>query len=93
MDPEFESLKRQKSGQTNCPNLKCRKKYNNRTVPNKCEDCQTFMGGNYEPKEKALDAKLITSNIASVRLNTAGVAVRVFVDLKEAKVCSNFDYD
>jgi hypothetical protein len=96
MDP-FEklgslSLQRQKSGQTICP--KCSKQYNNRACPNRCTEanCQAFLGGNFIPKEKTLDAKLITSTIASVRLNTAGVPVRVFVDLKESKVCCSTYY-
>jgi hypothetical protein len=89
MDPldELGSLKRQKAGQTICP--KCKKQYNNRSLPLKCIEvsCEAFLGGSYKPKESALDAKLLNSTIASVRLNTAGVAVRVFVDLKENKVC------
>ena len=90
MDPfkDLGSLKRKRSGQTVCP--KCQKQYNNRALPLKCpeENCGAFLGGKYEPKETDLDAKMITSIIASVRLNPAGVPVRVFVDLKENKVCT-----
>ena len=86
MDPFYElgSLQRQKSGQTICP--KCNKQYNNRALPNKCFDCQAFLGGSFKPTEKGLDAQLITSTLASVRLNKAGPNKRVFVDLKQAKV-------
>ena len=88
MDPfhELGSLQRQKSGQTICP--KCNKQYNNRALPNKCFDCQAFLGGNFRPKDKSTDGKLITATIASVRLNKAGVHKRIFVDLKQSKVCS-----
>jgi hypothetical protein len=82
------SLQRQKSGQTVCP--KCFTVYNNRALPPKCDrgNCGAFLGGTYVRKTKPLDAKLITSTLASVRLNTSGVAVRVFVDLEESKVHS-----
>ena len=86
MDPldELGSLQKKKRGQTLCQN--CKKPYNNRSIKVKCDNCDAFMGGSYLPKEREKDALLITSTIASVRLNAAGVAVRVFVDLKENKV-------
>ena len=87
MDPldDIVSLKRQKSGQKICP--KCHKQYNNRAIPNKCFNCQAFLGGKYKLTAETQDAKLINSSIASVRLGTTGVHRRVFVDLKENKVC------
>ena len=80
------SLQRQKSGQTVCP--KCLTVYNNRALPRNCdrENCGSFLGGTYVRKTKPLDAMMITSTLASVRLNTSGVAVRVFVDLEKSKV-------
>ena len=44
------------------------------------------LGGTHQPKEKALDALLITSNLVSVRKNVGGVPVRVFVNLQQNKV-------
>ena len=87
MDPFFDvgSLKKQKSGQKICP--KCHKQYNNRAIPNKCFNYQAFLGGNYKQTAETKDAKLISSSIASVRMGTTGVHRRVFVDLKENKVC------
>ena len=89
MDPDpLDELgsSRNKPGQKECP--KCKKKYNNRSIPPRCSEtnCDAFLGGNYKVKAKDADAKLITSTIASVRLNTGGVPVRVFVDLRENKV-------
>ena len=88
MDPfmDFQPLKRQKSGQTSCP--KCKKGYNNRTVPEFCSDknCGARVGGSYKHKEKELDAQMITSSIVSVRQNATGRPLRVFVDLKSRKV-------
>ena len=86
MDPldELGSLQKKKRGQSVCQ--KCKKQYNNRSIKVKCDNCDAFMGGSYQPKEREKDAQLLTSTIASVRLNAAGVAVRVFVDLKENKV-------
>ena len=92
MDPleDLGSLKKKK-GQTACP--RCKKKYNNRCLPSHCNEvladgkkCDGFLGGKYKPKEIVMDAKMITSTIASVRLNQAGIPVRIFVDLKENKV-------
>ena len=50
------------------------------------------MGGNYEPPQKDMltDAKLITRDIASVRLNKTRQPIRIFVDLKQNKVCEIF---
>ena len=88
MDPfdELGSLRKQNRGQSNCP--KCGKQYNNRSKPVKCTglSCDAFLGGSFKPKVKEADAQLLTSTIASVRLNAAGIPVRVFVDLKENKV-------
>lgn len=50
------------------------------------EDCFYYLGGSYTPKEKSLDAYLLSTSVASVRKNVAGVPVRVFVDLQENKV-------
>ena len=91
MDPldELGSLKKPGRGQSVCP--KCKKQYNNRALKLKCSEgnCDGFLGGSYKPKPTEKDAKLLTSTIASVRLNTAGVPVCVFVDLKENKVKDN----
>ena len=88
MDPfdELGSLRKQNRGQSECP--KCGKQYNNRSKPVKCTglNCDAFLGGSFKPKVKEADAQLLTSTIASVRLNAAGIPVRVFVDLKENKV-------
>ena len=88
MDPlsDFHLLKRQKSGQTCCP--KCKKSYNNRSVPEfySHKSCGARIGGSYKPKEKTLDCQMITSSIASVRQNATGRPLRVFVDLKSRKV-------
>ena len=52
------------------------------------DDCHNYLGPyTYKPKEKTLDAQLITTSLASVRKNVGGVAVRVFVDLPNNKVC------
>ena len=86
---ELGSLQRQKSGQSNCPNRNCDRTFNNRAKPANCDKCGTFIGGSFKPKEKTLDAKILTSSIVSVRQNLMGVPTRVFVDLKESKVCLN----
>ena len=80
------SLQRQKSGQTVCP--KCLSVYNNRALPPKCdkEKCGEFLGGTYVRKTKPLDAMMLTSTLASVRLNVTGVPLRVFVNVEESKV-------
>ena len=87
MDPleDLGSLKR-KRGNPVCPG--CQKSYNNRALPLYCTEdgCDAYLGGKYTPKDKKPDAQMITSNIASVRLNQAGIPVRVFVDLEENKV-------
>ena len=59
-----------------------------RWVPLYCqtEDCHHYLGGSFKPKEKFLDAYLLTTSIASVRKNVAGAAVRVFVNLQKNKV-------
>ena len=73
-------LGRQTSGQTSCKS--CGTRYNNRAVPPLCDVCKTYIGGTYVPKKKNTpDPHLITSNLASVRTNTAGVPTRTFVDL------------
>ena len=74
-----------KKGQTVCHG--CHTVYNNKVLTRECKNCHAYLGGKYEAKEKVLDAKMITSDIASVRLNQAGLPVRIFVDLKENKVC------
>ena len=57
-------------------------------VPLYCDgqDCYYYLGGSYVPKEKALDAHLLTATLASVRKNDTGAALRVFVNLQENKV-------
>jgi hypothetical protein len=94
MDPleDLGSLKRKK-GHTFCP--RCKKEYNNRWLTPHCtavladgKKCDGFLGGKYKPKDTVIDAKMITSTIASVWLNQAGIPVRIFVDLKENKVIS-----
>ena len=82
MDPfeDLASLGRHISGQKICP--KCLKSYNNRVVPQYCQDCSEYLGGRYVPKEKkSADPHLITSTLASVRTNIAGVPIRTFVDV------------
>jgi hypothetical protein len=74
----------QNSGQTICP--KCLKTYNNRAVPEFCE-CDKYLGGRFVAKEKkSKDSQLITSTLASVRTNTAGIPTRTFVDVSVNKV-------
>ena len=89
MDPleELGSLQRQKSGQSKCPNRNCDRSFNNRAKPPNCDKCGAFLGGSFKPKEKTIDAKILASSIVSVRQNLVGVHTRVFVDLKENKVC------
>jgi hypothetical protein len=77
-------LGRQTSGQTSCKS--CGTRYNNRAVPPICDVCKTRIGGTYVPKKKTPDPHLITSSLASVRTNTAGVPIRTFVDLSLQKV-------
>ena len=87
MDPfeDLGSLGRQLSGQKVCP--KCFKSYNNRVVPQYCQNCNEYLGGRYVPKEKkGTDPHLITSTLASVRTNIAGVPIRTFVDVQLNKV-------
>ena len=62
--------------------------YLKRWVPLYCfgEDCHYYLGGSYAPKEKSLDAQLLTSSLASVRKNVAGVPIRILVNLQENKV-------
>ena len=84
---DLESFRRPKRGHKQCP--RCHKLYNNNALPLRCTEpqCNGYLGGKEPtPTEKDPDALLITSDIASVRLRTGGVAVRVFVDLKENKV-------
>ena len=80
------SLSRKKRGQTQCP--RCSKAFNNNAVPQYCSSigCGAHLGGSFVDKSKELDAKMITQQLASVRLNQAGVPTRVFVDLAENKV-------
>ena len=82
---DFGSQKRKK-GHKYCP--KCDKEYNNRALPLHCteDNCNGYLGGKFKPKDTKPDAQMITPNLASVRLNKAGIPVRVFVDLEENKV-------
>ena len=83
---ELGSLKRKKSGQTNC---ECGKLFNNAKVPEFCDICKFRLGGTYEPppeKRSVPDSVLISDKIASIRKETAGEPVRVFVDLDQNKV-------
>ena len=84
MDPlkDLGSLAKKK-GQTVCHG--CPTVYNNRVLPQNCGNCSAYLGGKYEAKEKVMDAKMITADIASVRLNQAGIPIRVFVDLKDKR--------
>ena len=86
MNPGF---KKKKKGHSYCP--KCEAEYNNRVKPKYCtqENYGGYLGGNYEPPQKDMltDEKLITRDIASVRLNKTGQPIRIFVDLKQNKVC------
>ena len=92
MDPlkDLGSL-RTKRGHTMCPG--CHKLYNNKGRPEYCTEdgCNGYLGGDAKEKEAKSDARMITSSIASVRLHRAGVGVRIFVDLKENKVCKKLN--
>ena len=67
-------------GQKVCGN--CSKSFNNRAVPEFCDQCNHYLGGKFEIKDKKLkDSLLITATLASVRTNPAGVATRTFVDV------------
>lgn len=55
-------------------------------------DCHNYLGGDYNPEEKALDALLISDNFASVRKNVTGAPIRVIVDLEQNKVFT-YPYD
>lgn len=77
-----DNLLRHHSGQTVC--RKCTRSYNNRAVPEYCHDCNYFLGGQHVKSQKlkgSCDSRLITSSLASVRTNTAGIPTRTFVDL------------
>ena len=86
MNPGF----KKKKGHSYCP--RCEAEYNNKVKPKYCtqENCGGYLGGSYKPPQKDYslpDAKLITRDIASVRLHKTGHPIRVFVDLKQNKVC------
>ena len=88
MDPlkELGSL-RTKRGHTMCPG--CHKWYNNHGRPEYCteEGCNGYLGGDPKKKPEKTDAVMLTKSIASVRQHRAGNHSRIFVDLKENKVC------
>ena len=86
MNPGF----KKKKGHSYCP--RCEAEYNNKVKPKYCtqEKCGGYLGGSYKPPQKDYslpDAKLITRDIASIRLHKTGHPIRVFVDLKQNKVC------
>lgn len=87
---DFEDLgliQRSSPGKKVC--RKCGKGYNNRAIPEYCVECNNYLGGRFVPKDKnSTDPQLITSTLASVRTNTAGVPTRTFVDLALKKVCA-----
>ena len=64
-----------KKGQSKCP--RCSRMYNNNAKPLYCSvsECGAYLGGKYEEKSSETDAKMISSTIASVRLNKAGIPV------------------
>jgi hypothetical protein len=80
------SLKRNPSGQKVCH--LCTRSYNNKHIPEFCLEagCDAYLGGTYKPKKKEDEAFMLTQSVCSVRLNTAGVPKRVFVDLPGEKV-------
>ena len=88
MDPleNLGSLKRHPSGQKVCHN--CARSYNNKSIPEFClqNGCNAYLGGSYKPKQKENEAFMLTQSVCSVRMNTAGVPTRVFVDLSGEKV-------
>ena len=87
MEDECENLyRRRKPGQKEC--LQCGTFYNNAAIPEKCKVCDNYLGGKFKPKEEILDAKLLTNNLASVRMNEAGINVRTFVEIGEVKKVS-----
>ena len=85
-------LKRKKSGQKTCD--KCKLVYNNAAIPEFCtnetssnETCKNYLGGKFKPATSKLDATMISSTLASVRVNATGQNIRTFVKVgKERKV-------
>ena len=86
----FGSLRKKKKGQTQC--YRCFKYYNNNAVTQYCsaKGCGAYLGGNFVQSNTSPDAKMITNHVASVRLNKAGLPIRIFVDLLENKVFRTF---
>lgn len=81
-------LGQSKPGQKECK--KCLKRYNNRAIPEFCDQCDNYLGGNFRKKDTiSNDAQLITPSLASVRTNQAGVPTRTFVDVSLNKVAEN----
>ena len=85
-------LKRKKSGQKTC--TKCKIQYNNAAIPEFCtniisanETCRNYLGGKFKPTAAKIDAKMLTSNIASIRVNITGQNIRTFAKVgNEQKV-------
>ena len=86
MEPsKVKSLQRSVSGQKQCRG--CMKSFNNRSLPEFCDNCNYRIGGQFVPKDKKnTDPQLLTSTLASVRTNKAGIPTRTFVDLSKNKV-------
>ena len=86
--PKPGDFSRRKSGQRKCDG--CNKMYNNRATPERCSECDTYLGGTYVEKLLKLGAVLITSYIVSVRLSEKKPDLRTFVYLgAEKKVIKN----
>ena len=77
--PKPGQLSRRKSGHKICNG--CNKMYNNRATPERCSECDTYLGGTYVAKIVNVAAVLITSYLVSVRENETGSNVRAFVYL------------
>ena len=67
---------RKKSGQKTCAH--CSKSYNNYSIPPYCT-CNFFLGGTFKKAVQKLDTKMLTSTLASTRVNIAGPNIRTFV--------------
>ena len=86
---KFGLYKRKLRGQTKC--MKCSKLHNNAYLPVLCS-CGEPMGGtkditdNKSSGKTIINAKMINSELVSVRLNNRGTANRIFVNLSENKV-------
>ena len=79
-------FKTKQRGQTKCKD--CGNTFNNASIPVNCNCGYQFDSVNQIPKDSLPNnaALLVGSELASVRLNTKGVGIRIFVNLTENKV-------